>query len=263
MRPARQGRLESLLIGLLGEPEFGQALFGFLSARVPCDQCAVFRFDQESEPSIIAAGDARGTGVPLQLGMRYIRRFWKSDPVSSKVLSTHKPGRRLIALLKSAEIELTEYRLSFYRNNGLSERLSILWDDQAGTVACNLYRGQPSSFADDEIGRAIELSGFLQALVFKHERLLREGADSTSPEDIALRLRSIAPRLTLRESDVCARIICGLSSEGIALDLGISINSVLTHRRLAYRRLGISSQNELYRFFYRSSLETCNQPGSG
>ena len=41
-----------------------------------------------------------------------------------------------------------------------------------------------------------------------------------------------------------------MSSEAIALTLGISVNTVLTYRKRAYTRLGICSQNELVRFIY-------------
>jgi DNA-binding CsgD family transcriptional regulator len=41
-------------------------------------------------------------------------------------------------------------------------------------------------------------------------------------------------------------ILQGLSSEAIAGRLAISLNSVLTYRRRAYQRLGITSQNELF-----------------
>jgi DNA-binding CsgD family transcriptional regulator len=44
---------------------------------------------------------------------------------------------------------------------------------------------------------------------------------------------------------VCAEIVRGLSSGAIASSLGLSINTILTHRRRAYAKLRISSQNEL------------------
>ena len=52
--------------------------------------------------------------------------------------------------------------------------------------------------------------------------------------------------LTRRERQVCARAAIGMSIEGAALDLGIGSASVLTYRKRAYDRLGISSQNELF-----------------
>jgi DNA-binding CsgD family transcriptional regulator len=53
--------------------------------------------------------------------------------------------------------------------------------------------------------------------------------------------------LTARELDVVVRALYGLTAEGTALDLDIKTSSVITYRKRAYERLGISSLNELFR----------------
>ena len=68
----------------------------------------------------------------------------------------------------------------------------------------------------------------------------------TQIETLMERLTRIETNLTQREKEVCARILLGMSSEGIGLDLGIKMQSVLTYRKRAYARLNISSQNELF-----------------
>jgi DNA-binding CsgD family transcriptional regulator len=45
---------------------------------------------------------------------------------------------------------------------------------------------------------------------------------------------------------VCAGIMKGLSTNGMALSLGIAPSSVITFRRNLYRKLGIVSQAELF-----------------
>jgi DNA-binding CsgD family transcriptional regulator len=72
------------------------------------------------------------------------------------------------------------------------------------------------------------------------------------PPEVALdmfrrRLDVLGRGLTPRELDVCARALIGMTAEGIALDLNIKKSSVSTYRKRAYARLGISSQNQLYR----------------
>lgn len=61
------------------------------------------------------------------------------------------------------------------------------------------------------------------------------------------RLAALERGLTQRELDVCARTLIGLTAEGIALDLNIKKTSVLTYRKRAYARLGVSSQTQLFR----------------
>jgi DNA-binding CsgD family transcriptional regulator len=52
--------------------------------------------------------------------------------------------------------------------------------------------------------------------------------------------------ITERERAVCIGILTGYTSESIALNLGISVNSVLTYRKRLYEKLKISSQSELF-----------------
>ena len=61
--------------------------------------------------------------------------------------------------------------------------------------------------------------------------------------------------LTRRERDVCIAILLELSSECIARELAISLNSVLTYRRRAYQRLYVTSQNELFAMVMSQSTE--------
>src|SRR5690606_16731246 len=52
-------------------------------------------------------------------------------------------------------------------------------------------------------------------------------------------------RFPKREVEVCARILHGMSSIGIALDLGVSEETVRTYRKRSYQRLQIASEREL------------------
>lgn len=72
---------------------------------------------------------------------------------------------------------------------------------------------------------------------------VHEPADDAEP--IALRLRRLG--LTPGEARVAARAVLGRSVPGIAADLGVSANTVKTHLRATYRKLGIASRAALAR----------------
>ncbi|MBN9527719.1 MAG: LuxR family transcriptional regulator [Alphaproteobacteria bacterium] len=55
--------------------------------------------------------------------------------------------------------------------------------------------------------------------------------------------------LTPREREVALMILKGHSGESIALNLGLSLATVKTHRQRLYAKLGISSQGELFACF--------------
>ena len=77
-------------------------------------------------------------------------------------------------------------------------------------------------------------------------------------------------RFPRREAEVCARILNGISSTGIALELGIREETVMTYRKRIFHRLGIGSQRELLLWYLdvwgrrkrgeRSQKETLRPP---
>jgi DNA-binding CsgD family transcriptional regulator len=58
--------------------------------------------------------------------------------------------------------------------------------------------------------------------------------------------------LTPREAQVCASITLGGNSRNIGRTLGISAHTVATHRKRAYSKLGIRSQNQLFALYYEA-----------
>jgi DNA-binding CsgD family transcriptional regulator len=63
---------------------------------------------------------------------------------------------------------------------------------------------------------------------------------------LRMRLLRLQAELTDRELDVCARLLQGMTHEGIASDLGLSVPTVKTYRNRAFARLGIHFRNELF-----------------
>lgn len=53
-----------------------------------------------------------------------------------------------------------------------------------------------------------------------------------------------------REAEVCAYIAAGYTIGAISLNLGITQNTAATHRKRAYSKLRISSQNELFARYF-------------
>ncbi|MCC6211130.1 MAG: helix-turn-helix transcriptional regulator, partial [Burkholderiales bacterium] len=153
--------------------------------------------------------------------------------------------------LRRESLADAEYRDSCYLRAGLLERVSVAASEGGQQVFLNLYRLEPSGpFSAGEIATIDDLSPLLAALAVKHVSMLgmllrsRDRGDRLAA--IAARLHALDGRLTRRETEVLSRILLGVSSEGISLDLGIGVNTVLTYRKRAYARLGVTSQAELF-----------------
>ena len=64
-------------------------------------------------------------------------------------------------------------------------------------------------------------------------------------EQISRCVASSGVPFSQREFEVCVRILYGMSTCGIALDLGVGEETVMTYKKRAYARLGLASQREL------------------
>src|SRR3546814_19363169 len=75
----------------------------------------------------------------------------------------------------------------------------------------------------------------------KHVALTKTAAEPraalTCLPTIEACLTAATPILTRREAQVCARVLFGMTSMGIALALGVGEESAMTYRKRAYSRL--------------------------
>ena len=73
-------------------------------------------------------------------------------------------------------------------------------------------------------------------------------AATLEPRDIyASRVHALAGRygLTPREEQIVVLTACGLDSPALARELGVSDNTVRTHKRNAYKKLGAHSKQDV------------------
>ncbi len=75
--------------------------------------------------------------------------------------------------------------------------------------------------------------------------------------------RCLANRTTLpnRELEVCSRILHGLSSTAIAIDLNLCDSTVKTYRKRVYQRLSIGSERELLTWYLSEWSRWIREPG--
>ena len=62
-----------------------------------------------------------------------------------------------------------------------------------------------------------------------------------------------APALTVRELDVCERLLRGWTYDGVAADLGLTVPTVKTYRARAFARLGFISAASCLRALVKRS----------
>lgn len=235
-------------VAALGAAAFAAELLAALNRFVPIDHLSLMRFADRARPPVLESAVWRGGEHVAEVQRAYLRGLYLHDPnlrLAGTVLEAS------VLRLRRDEIEHAGYREACYLRAGLIERLTVASSRDGRLVALNLYRREQSGlFAPEEVAMIERLARFLGALAAKHVNMLgallrsRERGDRIAAA--AARLHALDGRLTRRELDVLARILVGMTSEGIALDLRISPNTVLTYRKRGYARLRVTSQAELF-----------------
>ena len=150
----------------------------------------------------------------------------------------------------------TEYYRRFYRNMELQDEMAIFIDLMDGRFLFFSIgrRAVETRFRRREL-RAIEAGlPVLAAVCRQHFASHSYTAETLSGNVGERRLEYALERfgeseLTPREHEVAVCILKGHSSKSLAREIDISPETVKIHRRNLYRKLGISSQSELFLSF--------------
>lgn len=244
------------LIEKVGIEAFSPYLFQLAHETLGCMHMSAFAVGGGESRTLVLAENIGSSRIARQLGHRYINQYWGMDPMNAAG-SVDGSVLRLCEM-NARDIVDSDYRYQCYTSVDLATRLSVCDTRPDGTIRINFYREQ--SFSDQEKDTIVGSLGLLIPLLRRHA--LSYDAPETAL-DFEERLRKVAPELTAREREVCSLIALGVTSEGIGLELGISLNTVLTYRKRAYTRLKIVSQNQLLRLVCRGDRDESHHQRSG
>ncbi|CAM2187593.1 DNA-binding CsgD family transcriptional regulator [Paraburkholderia sacchari] len=232
------------LIEAVGRANFSETLFRVARSATGCEHLTVFTgaCGQAPQTAII-----EGLGTPSWLyesNKRYLKNHWHADPIR-RLETDQESSSSSLVLIDPAELSDTAYRNDCFTSVKLHSRASVFRKRGGRRMQLNLYFSDLRAFNPTVTQYLSETAELTDALLQRHGVHCERNDHRLGRETIIARLRMAAPSLTERELQVCTHIARGLSSEGISLELGISLNTVLTYRKRAYARLQISSQNEL------------------
>lgn len=213
-------------------------------------QCTIFAYEFGNRPRTMSVADHRGGRYLRDLADTYARDFYALDGNQQIVSTAHRGTRRHDLLLHQQagdEIDHEAYRAACYRGPDVSDRLALLMQPGDATwLSINLYRAHRSgAFQPREIA-AIEALAPLIAQAARHHYALAGAAQIGIPQRMLARLRHACPDLSKRELDVLRGVLDGQTAHEIGETIGVKASSVVTYQKRAYRRLGISSQRELF-----------------
>lgn len=176
---------------------------------------------------------------------RYARGFHRFDPTLHSLPRAAQGSQTLVNVLAASNVGNGIYRRTCFEDPSLSQKISIAHaSDGAEWTILNIYLADQGA-AQDEFERMAAFGSLVAPFVRRRGQALRRAHNArpaeASDRGVASRLRQRFPALTDRERRVCALTMIGKSSGEIAVILGIRPGTVLTYRRRAYDRLGIST----------------------
>ena len=234
------------LLSALGTAMLEPVLFEAIDRVMPLREMYGFELRPGQSPSpIVSLG--RGSGVADRVDA-YSMRYYAGDPLAVAMRRT-RPGFALqLHRIDPGEIDDAAYRYECYERPRFGEKISLVMERGESWLVLSLFRPiAQDRLSDGTRVRMRELGELVLPMLAKH-RALKQADEAASGSFIArteARLSYSHPALTGRERGVCARTLAGMTAEAIAIDLGIGQSSVLTYRRRAYHRLGISNIQQL------------------
>lgn len=239
------------LVSTIGDDGFGSRLFAFLYQACGADYCTVYQLEADAA-RLVASASFDGTHelAQRQVALYNHNQRWRRDPM---IAETHRQLEvQPVSLVQMAVRELPglDYRDVLYDRTSICDRVLLCGRSSLGTVGLSLLRrSQSGAFSGADLVHLREACPMLMAIVDKHVALISDGPHSypalTSLEQIEACLATARVPLSRREAEVCARILYGMSSIGIALELHIGEETVTTYRKRMYQRLGFATQREL------------------
>lgn len=258
----------------LGEPGFHQLLLDRLHPVLPAASWSVYRTGAGCEPAIFMSASHGIPDTTLDCWRAYLSGPYRTDRTLWREHPAAHAAEGLISHITAQEVP-HEHRAKVYEAHGMMERVSIVQAQQGGALfAINFYRhAHQQPFSDAQIDNFGVLAPVLMALAHKHLRLRgalplpQEAAAPATPAPKgalawrAQQVQRLDAALTARECEVCAGVLLGMSFDGIACELGLSVATVKTYRNRAFARLGLHFRNELFALAWRKGIATTPRAG--
>jgi len=250
------------LITDCGNTEFATSLLAAMRSASRCDHYTLVTYDLRDyqAKTLISAGDLQ-KNLAKDCANLYDKYLYQQDPNFHSITSIAQRSEPLLQVCLRSDVNNREYRQRLFDRCNVYQKATFVQRSDNAVVCLNLYRLAFSPFTGplaldwDSVSTTI-----LASVLEKHVSLTSaKPGESLSEQWLARQLfLKFDGFLTPREQAVCLHIALGYTSDAIALNLNISANTVLTHRRNAYDKLRISTQSQLIGLLVDGMLMSVN-----
>lgn len=243
----------------IGQNGFEEALRVWLESLLPFDSFLAMAFRDQGVP-LIFYSQAKSPAVFAELATQYVSAAYLFDPCLQLHAQGAAPGLYRLRDIAPDAFPRSQFYQDYYQKTTLVDELTFLaypgGQSQAG-VSLNICLGRDGgprgtggrAFSAREKAAAAAAAPIVIALCERH--WIGLSAPRMPDRDLAGDLAERAEKrlglhLSTRQAEVALLILRGHSTPSVALQLGVSVQTVKVFRRQLYARCGISSQAELF-----------------
>lgn len=255
---AKCNKAIATLIEELDNPNFESSFVTTLRKFVPFDLAMISIYDRDS----VFAPDC---AIPFGICEDVLAKYYASTYRYSPFFQMHKRGLRggIYQMEKLAQsstltkpthnmdiLEIDHYEEVGYSTIGWPKRLReiglAIRLSNTKTAQIALYRVGASDYRPREVESLNAVSQIMGSL-YRRFRAKADERQQRSQSMVSQSLQELAFHiLSPREQEVITQILEGHSGENIARMLGVGEETVKTHRKRAYQKLGVKSHVELF-----------------
>lgn len=258
------------LVSLIGTDAFGPAFFNMFDRLFGIDHCTVFIGSGTITRACIAEARLPRTAEHVKsLAITYADHSFATCPIWQRVTEVPKDQHRSFFLVPQ-DLNDLDYRHEYYVRPNIRQELAVTGALEGDRIYAAFYRENGrAAFPVQALDWMDRKGRLILRILQKHAQCMvaRPGMPPASAptreqlfESVRLALTRDDTSITPREAEICAAIVLGYTVLGISMNLGISVNTVATHRKRAYAKLQISSQNELFARYFRLVEHAIERP---
>ena len=254
------GRVEAAAVHLIsdiGSVTFPSELFRLLNGFVSTDHCGAYRLGAAGVQNC-GGFSVDGSEKSRLFTNRYLGGgFWISDPAIDLITTQAGEHDFFFVDVDMRLVGEVGFREEFFLSQQLYHRLMICRRVGQEVAILDLVRSASNGpFTAHHLETFGASCSILIPAVFKHCEISSQHESEArillDQPAMEARLAERAVDVPKREREVAARVLRGLSTAGIALDLGVTEHTVATYRKRLYQRLNISGRQELCAWFLQS-----------
>ncbi len=236
------------LIEAIGSTGFAERFLAAMQSAIDVDLCSAFAADSEGKLRLLLTAGEHPyiPGFAVQASLDYAQIHWRSDVEGRRLRGSKQRLKPLVVRQSASEIADPAYRHACYERGEIGERVTIHAPHGAILFANGYRMAGRGPASPSEMDRLEQLAPTLLAAAATHDRI-QAGHTSAVPDEREIIRLLMQRSLSAREAEVCAGLIAGRTHTEIGSTVQLSPATIITYRRRAYAKLGVSDRRALVR----------------